>query len=197
MATIPIVRDGDDGTKFKNFFGTDTWSPLFCQVGWNAISEREAGVALLFENVNIAQGSNIGSATLTVTAFGNEAGVIVRSRISAHDVDNGVFVATAAEYVAKYAARTTARVDWDNIVAFVADTEYTSPDFRSVIQEIVDRPGWVSGNDILIFWDDTEARSTPVFGTNRVIYDYRQSAVKAAELNVIEDRGQIVALNIV
>jgi len=55
-------------------------------------------------------------------------------------------------------AKTAATVDW-TVPPFLADGINTSPDFAAVIQEVVNRPGWVSGNAINIFWDDEDNQS--------------------------------------
>ncbi|MFW9899899.1 MAG: hypothetical protein ACFFDY_01270 [Candidatus Thorarchaeota archaeon] len=45
---------------------------------------------------------------------------------------------------------TTASVNWNNEGAWTLDTAYDSPDIKTIIQEIVNRGGWASGNDIQI-----------------------------------------------
>ncbi len=51
-------------------------------------------------------------------------------------------------------------MSWDNIPAWTQDTEYQSPDISAIVQEIVNQAGWVSGNHLVLFWDDHEGRST-------------------------------------
>lgn len=45
---------------------------------------------------------------------------------------------------------TTATVAWNGEGAWTTDNTYDSPDIKTIIKEIVDRGGWVSGNDIQI-----------------------------------------------
>jgi len=101
----------------------------------------------------------------------------VNSRISAEDVDDAAtFSSDSSAFDARWAARTTARVDWDNIGAWTLNTDYNSPDIKTVIQEIVDRAGWASGNDIVIFWDDFDDRSTHNTSRWRLAYSYTTPA---------------------
>ena len=51
--------------------------------------------------------------------------------------------------------RTTAQVDWDFTIIDANDSALTTVGFPTVVQEIVDRAGWVSGNALLIhIFDD-------------------------------------------
>lgn len=175
------IGSSGDTNKYHNSFHFN-FTSQFGFVGHFVNNFHGCGVGFWFENIVLAQGAIIGSATLTVTSFSNESGTDVKSRISAYNADNGSIIANVGDYLAKYAARTIAREDWDNISAFVTDTEYTTPDFSAVIQEIVDRPGWVSGNDINIFCEDHDERSTA--NAVRRIYLRSDSVPKVAKLNV-------------
>lgn len=130
-------------------------------VGAFSATNYQFGAGIRFINVTIPQGATIDQAYLTLQAAASNSGSGVNTRISAEDVDDApTFIDDAPTFDARWAARTTARVDWDAIATWVENTQYNSPEIKTVIQEIVDRPGWVSGNDIVIFWDDFEDRST-------------------------------------
>lgn len=193
---IPITNNGDDGTRYRDFAGALLYDATICVVGYESVALREAGVALLFRNIPIAQGAVVGSVSITLTARVNRSNVTVNSRISAYDADNGTFVINRTDYATKFAAKTTAQVDWDNIGAWTQDIQYTSPDIATVIQEIVNRPGWNFGNDILIFWEDHENRSTNTGNTSRLFYDYGLSPSDAAVLNITGAAGQLLTINI-
>ena len=48
---------------------------------------------------------------------------------------------------------TTAAIEWwPSSANWVANTSYTSPELKTVVQEIVDLAGWTSGNAIQIEW---------------------------------------------
>lgn len=119
------------------------------------------GSGMRFTNVTIPNATTIDNAKLTLRAERSASGTIVYSRISAEDVDDApTFADSAATFDTRWAARTTARVDWDAIEVWTIGVDYDSPEIKTVIQEIVDRGGWNSGQDIVIFWDDFEDRTS-------------------------------------
>jgi hypothetical protein len=112
--------------------------------------------------LNIPGGSTIDSAALTLRAertFARDGTRISNTRFSAEDTDSAAAYSTSADFDTRWANRTTARVDWDGIPGQTVNADFTSPDFSSVIQEIIDRPGWSSGNVMNLFWDDFDDRS--------------------------------------
>ena len=119
------------------------------------------GTGARFTNITIPKGTTIASAHLKLTAASTRAGAECNTRISAEDVDDApTFADDAAAFDARHGNHTTAIIDWDNLPTWEANVEYTSPDIKTVIQEIVNRDGWASGNDIVIFWEDFDYRST-------------------------------------
>ncbi len=141
------------------------------------------GIGMRFTNVTIPNGASIVSAYLTFTAEYTRTATTVRSRIRGQDSDNAAAFSTYADYSSR--SRTTAEVTWDGIPAWTLDLQYKSPDIKDVIQEIVDRPGWASGNALVVFWDDHEGRSDPVGYCERRAYTYDSSPIKSPELTVI------------
>jgi hypothetical protein len=81
-----------------------------------------------------------------ITATGGQT---VRWKIEGEDADNPATFSTYADFIAR--VRTTANVSWINSAASYPPDYYTSPDISSIIQEIVNRGGWASGNHIAIF----------------------------------------------
>lgn len=65
---------------------------------------------------------------------------------------------------------TTAAVDWDDLPAWTVGTTYTTPNLAAVLQELVDRAGWASGNDVVFM----------VAGTGRRVADSRDGSVANA-----------------
>ena len=138
-----------------------------------------------FANIQIPPGSTITSAYLIFTSLvtDNPAGGVVRTNIYANDVDDAVAPTTYADYIAK--VLTTAFTAWDNIPFWTADVEYQSPDISSVIQEIVDRPGWLAGNALMILWkDDGSDPNVNIPYSVRQPKDYDATPAAAAVLHV-------------
>lgn len=144
---------------------------------------KQYGTGQRFTTVNIPNAATITLASLNLTCETARTATTVKTRISAEDIDTAPAIADDRDaFDTRWANRTTARVDWDIDYAWVLNTEYPSPDIKDVIKEIVDRPGWVSGNDILIFWEDYADRTTD--NAYRDDWHYNGSSTKCPKLHV-------------
>ena len=143
------------------------------------------GGGMRFLNVTIPQGNVIIEAYLTLRCSASKSGTVCNTRISAEDVDDAItFADDGAAFETRWAARTTARVDWDAIPAWTAETDYNSPECKTIEQELVDRPGWESGFDQVWFWDDFDDRSTHA-DSRRMGHSYDGSTTYCAQLVVV------------
>ncbi len=142
------------GTPFINVANFQSYNYM----GNSTAFGGELRVGLRFASLAIPQGTTINSATLTISrvkfGFGTNPAHI---RIYADDVDDAAAWALGSgTRSVKNITRTTA------FGAFtVANTVFASQvvDVRSVIQEIVDRAGWVSGNDMRFALEATDANA--------------------------------------
>lgn len=143
---------------------------------------NEHSAALRFTNVTIAQGATINSATfiLTAQATYNAGGNTVSYLVSGQANDNAPALATSTNIQTSSRPRTTAVSAAWNQTSVVVDTEY-SIDVTSVVQEIINRAGWVSGNAILILVD---TNTTTTLGEWQDYWAYDGSTTKAAKLNI-------------
>jgi len=142
-----IVDDLDDGYMASD--GGDSWftGKRYVRVGtyWSDYID-----AFRFEGVEIPQGAVIDSAVLDVIcqeASSSEFGVSVY----AEDTDDSsVLSGNTWERV-----RTSAVVDWTvgSSETWSLNESYSSPDLAEVVQEVVDRDGWVSGNALTVLVD--------------------------------------------
>lgn len=99
-----------------------------------------------FLNVTIPAGSTINSATLQIYV-GNATYDDIHFTITGEDIDDAPeFTSTA--YDISDRIDTAASVNWD--ADGVGSGWQSSPDLATIIQEIVDRPSWASGNDIVV-----------------------------------------------
>lgn len=147
------------------------------------------GGGMRFLNVTIPQGVVITVAHLVLVARNSNSNTPVYSRIHGLDEDSDVNqFTTYLQFVGR--TRTTATITWDNIAAWTAETTYTSPEFPAVIQEIVDRPGWASGNNMGIFWEDPDQRTTNN-ATTRQGKAYDLSTTECAQLYIEYRLGTI------
>lgn len=111
-----------------------------------------------FTSVSIPNAATIESAVLELLASQDFSDTTVRLRVSANDVDDATAAIDDAAWAQKLAALTTATVDWSP-GAWVTDNWYASPDLAAVIQEIIDRPGWASGNALQLIIRDNGSDS--------------------------------------
>lgn len=105
-----------------------------------------------FTSVTVPQGATILDAYLILTASGSDAGNTVNCLISGHDHDNTTQIANIADWDGR--SKTTATVAWNSMPPFIGDQTYSTPDLKTIVQEIVDRVGWASGNAMSFFLED-------------------------------------------
>lgn len=177
MATYQVdTTGGDTGVVIRSI------SQRFANANAAEAGDRtdvlyDIGSWLLFTDIAIPQGSTIDSAYLQFYAI-SRAGV-ASMKIDAHDADTGSPPTTFAQYDSR--PRTSANVTYDPS-AWSSNTWYDSDSIVSIIQEIVDRPGWESGNDILIFTDNTT--DTGWDGADKLVWINAATPANASKLVV-------------
>ena len=113
-------------------------------------SNGEQIVGLRYQNATIPQGATITRAYLELTADETQSettSLTIRGEAS----DNAERIRYQVNNLSARST-TSAALEWQNVPAwnFIHETHQT-PDFPAVIQEIVNRPGWVSGNALMLF----------------------------------------------
>ena len=161
--TYTVSASLDDG-HFKRLTGSNTFPSTFSSVHKTASTAQtvksydDDGATydyrkayFRFQNINIAQGTTIQSAFFKpIFKSGNTASVTMH--IVGTDLDN-VPAPSAASPDGDTSRHTSAIVDWVNPYDPPTSTDtsrQTSPDIKTIIQEIVDRSGWSAGNAIMI-----------------------------------------------
>ena len=109
-----------------------------------------------FQGVTIPPGSVINSAKITFTdSFSGGGSQTINEKIIGVDVDDMATQVISPVDDARTRTHTTAVVDWDLTFTMSVGTDRDTSDISSIIQEIIDRPGWADGNDIGIYvYDD-------------------------------------------
>lgn len=145
---LEVGASANDGYWMPDTEGTDEW-------GWLCVGYIPPGGPgylhswVRFTNVTVPQGANITTAHLTYGAYGLWGTPL--TKIYANDVDNATNPTGATD--AESRALTSAAVDWDP-VGWESGNFYDSPEIKTVIQEIIDRAGWSSGNALMILHRD-------------------------------------------
>lgn len=97
-------------------------------------------------NPTIPQGSTIISATLTFRAGASDTSTVVNTTIIGLDADDISLATTTAQWN----ATTSASVAWNGISAWTFSNYYTSPSIVTIVQEIVNRTGFHSGQHLCV-----------------------------------------------
>ena len=102
-------------------------------------------VAVRFPNVSIPVTAVITNAYIEFSVAQTDSGV-TNLTIAGEDVDTSAALSTTA---GDLSVRTTtnARATWSNVPAWnTVNAVHQSPDLTAIVQEIVNRPGWTTGN---------------------------------------------------
>lgn len=171
---LQVGASADDAYEADDNTGFNSTGVLVVSIANTVAASRYNG-GMRFSNVLIPQGATIISAVLEVYSIGtvNDDSAV---DIFCNDVDNAVNFSTDPDVTSR--VRTTATVS-DNTDS-VGTGWYAFPDISSVVQEVIDRAGWASGNAFVVLVD----------GQSTVNKDFRYrsydgSAANAAKLTIV------------
>jgi hypothetical protein len=149
-------------------------------IGKTASSTHYSG-CFRFTNVGIPKGATITDASILVHENGNNGSYgdttpTVKAVVSCVDEDN-----TASFTNSPFGrTKTTAHVHWVHDFNNTDGEEHTISGLASLVQEVIDRAGWVSGNAIG-FIADNDGSSTSNCGS---IYAYEASTERCPKLTI-------------
>jgi len=153
--------------------------------GYRDATRQDQSSAARFLNITIPAGVTIDSAYFVLTASSARTEATVNTRLRAEANVNPATFSDAIDFDARTWTTAPALVNWDAIPAWSVDesgADTTSPDIATLVQTVIDLPGWVSGKNIVILWDDFEERSTQADVTVRWAYSYNASTTKCPQL---------------
>jgi len=131
-------------------------------------------VGLRFQDIHIPNGSVIKDAYLEFIADTSTSGA-TSLNINGEATDSAdVFTTDRGDLAASSRARSANTVGWPNVPSWTDGETYTTPDISTIVKEIVDRAGWVAGNDMAFIisgsglrqaaaWDDNGALAAKLF----------------------------------
>lgn len=137
--------DADDGQWYPVVLGGGMAATGTYQIGFGTHDDYYSFFGR-FVNVTVPQGAKITSAKMTFTANFARSGTDPVLKIVGHDVDDAAAPSAWTDLRDAPLVASTVQWspgDWD------LDADYDTPSIASLVQNIVDRGGWASGNDML------------------------------------------------
>ncbi len=138
-------------------------------------------IGVRFANISIPPGATIQSAYIQFATKGDKNAVLGDAYIKAQDADNAATFATTPFSVSSRPKGTdsvlwvgSTSATWGLTGGGTAGPDQKTPDIKSLIQSIINRPGWSSGNALAIFLSGNSGV--------RNAYSYDGSAANAAKL---------------
>lgn len=163
----------NDGYKDPNFSPSWDYTATVILTGAASFPTRSLTAAVRFTGVGIVPGSTIDSAFLKFTAQFTDTN---NGKTKVYGIDEDSTADLSTDPTGR--SKTTAAIDWD-INGVTNNTVYTSPDIKTIIQEIIDRAGWASGNAIGFLVEDDGSVSDHFFHS----YDGDPNKAPLLEIN--------------
>ncbi|MDA2936199.1 prepilin-type N-terminal cleavage/methylation domain-containing protein [Patescibacteria group bacterium AH-259-L05] len=152
------VADGNDDAEEQNppngnMYITSTDLELVVEGG---TVDQEVGMRFL--NMTLPQSDTISNAYIEFTVDETDSGT-TNLTFYGEDIDNApAFTSTDGDITNR--SKTSAGVSWNNVPAWTSvGATHQTPSLASIIQEIVNRSGWIGGNAIVIVVDGTGERT--------------------------------------
>jgi WD40 repeat protein len=137
----------EDGVEYE-----ETFSRIWIGGGENATSYT----GLRFTNVTLPAGATIVSARLEFYTGENEW-IGLQVQLAAENADTSAAFSSTA--LPSTRTLTTARLDHASDDEWLANNWYLLEDVAPLLQEVVNRPGWVAGNNLALILRNTDSSS--------------------------------------
>ena len=152
MTTITerISESGNDAEEYVSTGAVDITSSdleIMHEFSGSSLSEQLIGLRWALD---IPNGAKIENAFITFTTEGLSPVDVVDMTFRCENVDNSLIFTTLNSDISNRTL-TTAVVEWNAIPRWLTlGEEHDSPDIKSLIQEVVNRAGWSSGNSLAV-----------------------------------------------
>ena len=131
-------------------------------------------VGVRFQGIQIPPGAVITNAYIVFTAEDPDSGSWILT-ITGQASDNAATF-TSSDYNISSRPETVEAVTWSDSTSWSDGSTYATPDLKSIVAEIVGRPGWVRGNSLVfIFFCEQDERDA---------WSYNGSSSRAALLHI-------------
>ena len=148
-------------------------------------------IGMRFVNVNLPQNATISNAYIEFTAYSNKTGSGASFKISAADEADPSSFRNYSRYLLRNKPK-TAGVTWSNIPKWYKNSTYQTPNLASIVQHLVNRGDWSSGNDMMfIISDITGVRGAYTYdgkpsGAPQLVIEYQGDATPGTTSTVRE-----------
>ncbi len=173
--TVIVNLSSDDAEQED-----DAMDDLFdddLDIGWEGEPDKKHVLTLgmRFQNIIIPQNATIDSAFILIYAHDDKyAEDTAKITIYADASDNAPTFTEDSLITDRTATSST--VKWVVNEDWSRWTEYSSPDLKTIVQEIVDRSGWASGNSIAFIMAGEEGEETEEYENAREFESYENIA---------------------
>jgi hypothetical protein len=120
-------------------------------------------VGMRFNNIAVPKGATITSAIIEFTAEKSESGA-TSVAFQAEAQDNAPAFAATPHNISNRIKMANSMA-WNNIPAWTAGQKYQSPNVANIIQELVNRTGWTSGNSVVFVVSGSGQRSADLINS--------------------------------
>jgi hypothetical protein len=164
------AREADNGSDFQD-------STIAIKSDSNTSSSARFNGGFFFNNITIPQAATIDAAYTTIVCISTNSDD-PNINIRANDVDNAVDFTSDADVTTRLnSASTSNYTEWST--TSIGISSVNSPSIIDVIQEVIDRSGWSSGNDMVITFEGKDDASY-----NFRPESYEQSTSDCAKLHI-------------
>ena len=163
----------------------DQWrndSRIYNLVGNVCGNYQGYGMSMRFTGLNIPAGAVIQEAYLVMTFIRETSAdglAGVRSRIRCEDAYSPMSISSYEDHTSRL--RTQWYRYWSDLPAFTTDIEAQSPDFKGIIQAVVDNHDGV-GDALIVFWEDDWRSSND--GKQRKVASVEHPIYQPAKLHI-------------
>lgn len=154
-------------------------------------------VGMKFNNISIPQGAKIQTAYIQFTTdeIGSKNINPFAVSVFGEATDNAAtYTSTSSNIVNR--ARTTASVAWNNVPDWLligeAGPAQRTPNLASVVQEIVDRPGWAAGNSLALMVQGVGGRCADAYEDGASLAPQLVIVLEPPALSIGQSNGNVL-----
>jgi Domain of unknown function (DUF1929)/Glyoxal oxidase N-terminus len=152
------VRVGTDDVEENLGTGSLYLNSTDLELGSDGFAQA---IGLRFPNVTLPQGVTVTKAYLTF-AVDEDGSSLSSVSMSAEASDNAAVFTSSNKNVSNR-LKTSSSVSWGNLSPWFIDQEFDSPELKSMVQEVLNRPGWQSGNALAFVITGSGTRTAEAF----------------------------------